>query len=254
MALIDIFVVIALFGAIATYIVQPGWLRGWMKKKEDPIEVERKVYEGLKGQLAEQKERTDNVVAIVQRREVALEEKKRKAAEIEREYLETPKENRDEAFEAEIGEKYARSTQSIREATAALAEARKLADDAKKVLKHTFESVQQFEEKFEHDQGVADLAAAHRFNAEAAEQAKGINSTLTAAGQASRDIAMDLEVGRAATDLAKGSKVEQERAALANGSDADDARAALRKLAENAEEVIVEVPAEANLRSSSGRF
>jgi hypothetical protein len=258
MEFIDAMIVLAGLGSAVVWIMQPGWLRAWLqkgKKPESPLEIERKVYEDLKAKLAKQQTLTDNVIARVTSASSKLDKRRQELAAIEQEFIEKTKEKADEAFLNEIGARYAKANESIEKQTKVLADLKQLAADQTQTLQEHLQSVQEFEEKFELDQSYADLAEANRFRAEAKEHAKGINGTLTAAGQASRDIQRQLAESEASVELANGSKNEQERAALSQQYNAMTGREALERLASKAAQAKaeVEVTAPAPTNHTSGQ-
>jgi len=191
------------------------------------LDKEKDEYNELMKKLPVQRAAVQKVMGNASLAKKDLEAKVAAVAAAESEYKDAKGMSASEAALDELATKFSAAEAAVEDQKKIVAESNSAADEARNALDATTKALSKFATRIEGDERKTELAAALRVSGEARQQAKDIQSSLSAAGAASRQIDKDLEEARAANELAKGTQTEQELERLREQSAAKSARAKL---------------------------
>jgi hypothetical protein len=192
-----------------------------------PLEREKDEYNQLMAKLPAQRAAVQKVMANSNIAKKDLDAATAAVAQAEKDYKEAKGLGASEDALNELAAKYDAAGATVEEQKKVVTEAGAAADEARNALDATTKALAKFSARIEADGRKTELASALKVSADARQQARDINSQLSKAGEASRQIDKQLEEARAANDLAKGSQTEQELQALREKAAANAARAKL---------------------------
>jgi uncharacterized coiled-coil protein SlyX len=196
-------------------------------------ERQKDEYDQLVAKLPVQRAAVQKVMGNARIAQKDLDAKKADMARLEREYKEAKGLGASEAALDELATKFAAAETAVEEQNKVVTEANAAAAEARSALEATTKALGKFASRIEADGRKVELTEALKVSAEARQQARDISSSLTKAGEASRQIDKELEEARAANDLAKGTATEQELEQLREKAAAKSARERLEgKLAQ----------------------
>jgi hypothetical protein len=195
-----------------------------LDKATTPLEREKDEYNQLMAKLPAQRKAVQSVMATSAVAKKDLDAAVAAVAQAEKDYKDAKGLGASEAALNELAGKYDAAEQSVEAQKKIVEEAAAAATEARGALEATTKALGKFASRIEQDERKTELAAALRVSADARQAANEINSSLSKAGEASRQIDKDLEEARAANDLSKGSQTEQELAALREQAAAKAAR------------------------------
>ena len=188
------------------------------------LEKEKDEYNELMKKLPGQRAAVQKVMGNASLAKKDLDAKVTAVATAEREYKDAKGLGASEAALDELANKFAAAEAAVEEQKKIVTESNSAADEARNALDATTKALSKFAARIEGDERKTELAAALRVSGEARQQAKDIQSSLSAAGAASRQIDKELEEARAGNELAKGTQTEQELDALREKAAAKAAR------------------------------
>jgi hypothetical protein len=192
-----------------------------------PLEREKDEYNQLMAKLPAQRAAVQKVMANSNIAKKDLDAAQKAVADAERDYKEAKGLGASEGALNELAAKFDAAEASVEEQKKVVTEAAAAADEARGALEATTKALSKFSSRIEADGRKTELASALKVSADARQHARDINSQLSKAGEASRQIDKQLEEARAANDLAKGSQTEQELENLREKAAANAARARL---------------------------
>lgn len=195
------------------------------------IERLEDTYESLLAKLPAQKTAVARAQAGARQAQSDLTEAEEKLAELEERYKTATGLGASEEALGTLEDSYADQEALIAELKGHALEASKLAGEALKALQATSKKLKSFEAQVESAGRKAELTEAYRVANEVSTELGTINSSLSKAGQAAREVDLELETARAESQLNQGSAAEQELAALEDGQRRSKARSTLRQKA-----------------------
>jgi translation initiation factor IF-2 len=188
------------------------------------LEREKDEYDQLVAKLPAQRAAVQKVMGNARIAQKDLDAKVADVARLEREYKEAKSLGASDAALDELATKYSEAEAAVEEQKKIVTEANAAADEARNALDATTKALGKFAARIEADGRKVELTEALKVSAEARQQAKDIASSLSKAGEASRQIDKELEEARAANELAKGTATEQELEQLREKAAAKSAR------------------------------
>lgn len=204
-----------------------------LDKATTALERERDEYDQLVAKLPGQRAAVQKVMGNARIAQKDLDAKVADVARLEREYKEAKGLGASDAALDELATKFAAAEAAVEEQKKVVAEANAAAEEARNALDATVKALGKFAARIEADSRKVELTEALNVAAQARQQARDIASSLSKAGEASRQIDRELEEARAANELAKGTATEQELEALREKAAAKSAREKLEgKLAQ----------------------
>lgn len=204
-------------------------INGVVDNSTAPIERLEDNYKQLMAKLPAQKSAVVSAQASANQAKTDLAAATEKLTQLEARYKTANGLNASVEALAVLEQAYADQEAEIADLTTYAAEAAKIAAEALKALQSTTSSLKRFAKRIESDGRKAELTQAHKVANEVSTQLGEINSTLSEAGRASRQIDHDLEAARAEGELNKGTAAEQELANLETAQRTSSARDRLRQ-------------------------
>jgi hypothetical protein len=189
-----------------------------------PLEREKDEYHQLMAKLPGQRKAVQSVMATSAVAKKDLDNALAAVAAAEKDYKDAKALGASEAALNELAGKFDAAEQAVTDQKKVVEEANAAATEARGALESTTKALGKFATRIEGDERKTELAAALRVSADARQAANEINSSLSKAGEASRQIDKDLEEARAGNELSKGSSTEQELAALREKAASKSAR------------------------------
>ncbi|CAN5216535.1 hypothetical protein BH10CYA1_BH10CYA1_64970 [soil metagenome] len=204
---------------------------GLLDNSTAPIEQLEDNYDQLIKQLPNQRRAVALTQASAKQTLQDLQAAKEKAAEIQERYQAALQMSASKDALETLEDQYADQQKTIAELETFGAEASQLAAEALKAFNNTTANLQRFKSRIEAEGRKAELTEAHRTANQVAAELGEINSSLSSAGKASRQIDLELEAARAEGKLGQGTTGEQELADLETKLRRDKARNTLRQKA-----------------------
>ncbi len=195
------------------------------------IERLEDTYESLLAQLPKQKQAVAKAQAGASDAQKQLATAEAALVEIEDRYKAAQGLGASEEALGVLEDQYADQETLIEELKANALEASKLAGEALKALQATSQKLKKFEREVESAGRKAELTEAYKVANQVSAELGTINNSLSKAGQAARQVDLELETARAESQLNQGSAAEQELAALEAGQRRQSARSKLRQKA-----------------------
>jgi len=228
---ITLLIIIAVLGIGAGLVFSPKFrqlLRIKSGKAIDSattaLDKEKDEYNELMKKLPGQRAAVQKVMGNASMAKKDLDRAKDAVTTTEREYKEAKGLGASEAALDELANKFAAAEAAAEDQKKIVAEAQSAEAEARSALDATTKALSKFAARIEGDERKTELAAALRVSGEARQQARDIQSSLSTAGAASRQIDKELEEARAGNELAKGTQTEQELDALREKAAAKAAR------------------------------
>jgi hypothetical protein len=228
---ITLIIVIAVLAIGAGLVFSPKFRQLFRIKSNQAIdgattalEKEKDEYNELMKKLPGQRAAVQRVMGNASMAKKDLDAKVAAVTSAEQAYKDAKGLGASEAALNELATKFGEAEAAVEEQKKIVTESNSAADEARNALDVTTKALSKFATRIEGDERKTELAAALRVSGEARQQAKDIASSLSKAGEASRQIDKDLEEARAANELAKGTQTEQELEALREKAAAKAAR------------------------------
>ena len=192
------------------------------------IEKQEDEYKRLRSQLTRQREAVTTVMARSRQSEKDLTAARAAVDAAENDYnMAEDMKASDETLDA-LATKWDDAKKNVDELATIATELKGAQEEAQEALADTIKSLEKFARQIEQDKAKDELTDALNISADARRQARSMNSEISKAREASRQVDLELEKARANNELSRGSKTDREMEDIREKAAAKSARDALR--------------------------